>query len=96
MESQVELLLTGDITDRSGKSEQMVPIRRSGLHHRGFSHGVGHGTGSRIPLFWSRTKKVGSIDDLGLHGFLFHHHLPMVLLGLFFGIFTIGNKWIYR
>lgn len=83
-------------TNRGRKSEQMVPIRRSSLHHRGLGHGVGHGTGPWLSLFWTGTKKVRSVHDLGLHGFKLRHHFSMVLLGLFFGILTHGHEWIHR
>ena len=82
-------------TNRGRKSEQMVPIRRPGLYHRGFGHGVGHDTGAWLPLLWSRTEKIGSIDDLGLYGLILHRDLPMVLLGLFSGFLSLGNKWFH-
>lgn len=74
------------VNNRRREFEPMVQSGRPGLHHRGFGHGVGHGTGSRIPLLGSCAKKVGTLTDLGLHGILLSHHIPMVLLGLFSGL----------
>lgn len=45
--------------------------------------GLGDGTGSRFPLFWSCTQKVRSVVNVGLHDCWISDHLPMVLLGLF-------------
>ena len=74
-------------TTSYGKSESMVHLGRSGLHHRGFGHGGSHDTGPWILVLRPGAKKVSPEHDLGLHGQFFHHHLSMVLLGLFFGVF---------
>lgn len=75
-------------TTSYGKSESMVHLGRPGLHHHCLGHGGGHDTGAWIFVLRPGAKKVGLEYDLGLHGQLFNHHLPMVLLGLFFGIFS--------
>jgi hypothetical protein len=49
-------------------------------------HGLDHDPGTRIPLLWTRTPKVCALYDLGVYGLILGHRLPMVLLGLFFGV----------
>ena len=82
-------------TTSYGKSESMVHLRRSGLHHRGFGHGGSHDTGAWLLVLRPGATKVGPEHDLGLHGQFFHHHLPMVLLGLFFGIFSSRHQRLH-
>ena len=73
----------------------MVPVRRSGVHHRGFGHGVGHDTRARLLVFGPCTKKIGTQHDLGLYGLFHHRHVPMVLLGLLAGFLLHGNERIH-
>lgn len=78
------------------KPESMVPIWRPGLHHRGFGHGAGHDSWSRLPIFRACPKEVGFEHDLGLYGFILRHHLSMVLLGLLLGLFAHTDERIHR
>ena len=79
-----------------GKLESMVLVWRPSLHHRGFGHGGGHDTWSRLSLLWSCAKKVRSEYDLGLHELFLHHHVSMVFLGVFVGILSPGHERIHR
>lgn len=80
---------------RHGKLEQMVPIGRPGLYHRGIGHGAGHGSGPRLPVLRTGTTQVGLEHDLGLYGFPLRRHLPMVFLGLFAGILADRDERIH-
>ena len=73
----------------------MVPSRRPGVHHRGLGHGAGHDTGSRLPLFRSCTKKIGTEHDMGVHGFVLGHNVSMVPLGILAWVQQLRNKWIH-
>ena len=83
------------ILNSDGELESMVPIRRSSVYHRGFGHGVGHDTRTRLPIFRPCTEKVGTQYDLGLYGLFHYRHIPMVLLGLLAGLLSHGNKRIH-
>ena len=93
--SAVKFRISTDMSHSRGESQPMVHFRRSGLYHRGFGHGGGHDTGSRIPLLWSGAAKVCSDHDMGLHGLVFRHHFPMVFLGLFSGLFGTRKERLY-
>ena len=75
-----------------GKSESMVFPRRPSLYHYRLRHGRGHDTRPRISLLGAGKEKVGFEHDLGLHGLLLGHHLSMVLLGLFAGVFSTRHE----
>ena len=72
----------------------VFPWGPSVYHHR-FRYGRGHDTRSGFSLLRARKKKVRSDHDLGLHGLLLRHHVPMVLLGLFARILGTGNEWLH-
>jgi len=81
---------------RSGReSEPMVRPRRPSLPHRGFGHGGGHDTRPGLPLLRPSTKKIGFDDDMGLHGKLLRHHVPMVFLGLLSRLFSAGHERLH-
>lgn len=92
--SQIEAGLTM-LRNSHGELESMVPIRRSGVHHRGFGHGVGHDPRTRLPLFRPCTKKISTQYDLGLYGLFHYRHIPMVLLGILAGLFSHGKERIH-
>jgi hypothetical protein len=73
----------------------MVPIWRPGVHYCGLLYGPGDDTWHRLSIFGSRTKEISTIDDLGVHGIIFHHDLPMVLLGILTGVLIDGHIGIY-
>ena len=73
----------------------MVPVRRSGVHHRGLGHGVGHDTRTRLPVLGPCTKEIGAQFDLGLYGIFLHHYVPMVLLGLLAGFLRQRDQRIH-
>ena len=77
------------------KSKSMVLPWRSSLYSRCFGHGGSHDTGARIPLLRLGPEEVRSDDDLGYHGLVLCHHISMVLLGLFAGIFSTGDERLY-
>jgi hypothetical protein len=58
-------------------------------------YGPDHGARTGLPLLWSRAKKVCPLYDLGVHGFLLYNRIPMVFLGIFFGIQFDWNQWLY-
>lgn len=74
----------------------MVPSGRSSLHHRGIRHGSGDGARSRIFILGSGSKKVGLIDDMGVHGIDEHHYISVVFLGILSRLFSIGQVRLYR
>ena len=82
-------------TTSYGKSESMVHLRRPGLYHHSFSYGGSHDTWAGLLVLRPGPTKVGPEHDLGLHGQFFDHHLPMVLLGLFFGIFSTRHQRLH-
>lgn len=71
---------------RHHQSEPMVRIRRSGLHHRRFGDGAGHGTRTRIPLLRTRAKKIRLEHDMGVYGVIMCDHVSVVFLGIFAGL----------
>ena len=75
-----------------GKSKSMVYHWRPSVHYRRFSHGSGHDTRPGIPLFGAGKEEIGPHHALGYHGLLLRHHISMVFLGLFAGIFRTRNK----
>ena len=81
--------------DSKGKSEPMVLFRRSSLHPHLIGNGVGDDSGTRLSLLGSGAKKIGPEHDLCVHGLHGGHHLPMVLLGIFLGLFCAGHKWFH-
>ena len=92
---RVRLAMWLTVCGRTGKCKQVVPIRRPGLHHCGFGHGHGHGSWTGFPIFRSRPKEIGPVNDVGLYGRRIHHHGSMVPLGIFSDLFTDGNEWIH-
>jgi hypothetical protein len=74
----------------------MVPIRRPSIYHHSLGHGPGHGTGPRIFIFWFGETEIGPQLALGRDGLLFCHHIPVVPLGLFIGIFTQRIERFHR
>lgn len=79
-----------------GESQSMVCPWRPSVHYCRFGHGVGHDTRPRFSLFGASKEEIRSDHALGHHGLLLCHHFPMVLLGLFAGIFGTRNKRLYR
>ena len=75
-----------------GESESMVRPRRPSIHYRGFGHGRGHDTRAGISVLRFGTAKVGLDDDMGLHGFILRHYLPMVSVGLFTRILSTRDE----
>lgn len=88
-------LILGPLPTSQRKSQSMVREGRFGLHHHRLGDGVGHDSRTGFPLFGSGPKKVGLEHDLCLHGFLLHHHLPMVLLGLFVSLQRYRHERIH-
>jgi len=80
---------------RNNQPQSMVPIWRSGIHHRGLLYGPGNDTWHRLSIFWSRTKEISTVDDMGLHGIILYHDLSMVLLGILSCIFINRHIGIY-
>lgn len=58
-------------------------------------YGLGNDTRPWVPIFWSRTKEVCIVHDLGVYGFILSNCVPMVLLGLLFGLQLLCDKRIY-
>ena len=81
---------------RARKPEQMVSVRRPGLHHRGFGHGVADGAWTRIPLLRAGKTQIRPVDDVGVHGSGVCHYVPMVFLGLLVGFLSDWTKRIHR
>jgi hypothetical protein len=80
---------------RNNQPQSMVPIWRSGIHYRGLLYGPGDDTRHRLSILRSRTKEISTIDDLGLHGIIFYHDLPMVLLGILSSLLVNWHIGIY-
>ena len=78
------------------KPQPMVPIRRLGLHHNMFLHGPNHDPGHRLPLLRPRPPQIRVNHDLGRHGLLLHHHLPMVPVGLQPGLLQQRHLRLHR
>ena len=76
------------------KPQSMVPVGRSSLHSRGVSYGIAHDPGTRLPVLRSCTAKIRSEYDLGMHGLILGHYLPMVLLGLLPRVFEY-RLWLH-
>ena len=74
----------------------MVPIRRSSVYHRLGMHGIAHGTGYRLPLFRTVTKKISPIAHMGGDDVFLRRHFPVVFLGLFACFQHNSNEWLYR
>lgn len=81
---------------RHNEFESMVLVRRPGVHHCRLCDGAGHGTGPRLPLLRTGTKKIGIKYDMGLHGISVRYHIPMVHLGLLVSFQQLRNEWLYR
>ena len=73
----------------------MVSIRRSSIYHRSLSNGAGHGTRSRLPVLWTRTKKVCIEHDMGVYGIVIGDHVSVVLLGILAGIQPVCDEWFH-
>lgn len=80
---------------RFGESESMVFTGRPGLHYRSFGYGGGHDTRSGLPILRAGSKEVCSDHDLDVHDEFLRHHVSMVLLGIFFGIFRPRDKRLH-
>ena len=74
----------------------MVRPRRPGIYHRLLVHGPAHDPRPGLPLLGPGSPEVRPVHDLGLHGLLLHHRLPMVLLGLLAGLQLHRDKWLHR
>ena len=81
-----------DNTSSRREFEPMVRSRRSSVHYHRLGYGRGHDTRAGISVLGASTTKVCFDHDMGLHGLLLRHHLPMVPLGLFTGIFCTREK----
>lgn len=91
-------LHTPEVANKSssgGKSEPMVFPGGPSLHHCRFGNGRGHDTRPRISLLGSGKEEIRSDHALGHNGLLLYHHIPMVLLGLFPGVFGTRDKRIH-
>jgi hypothetical protein len=58
-------------------------------------HGLDHGAGPGFPILGPRATKVCTFNDLGGHGIFLDYNVPMVFLGLLFGLQFFSNKWLY-
>jgi hypothetical protein len=58
-------------------------------------YGVAHGSGPGISILGPRTTQVRALNDLGVYGIFLGDDLPMVFLGLFFGVQLLGDKWLH-
>ena len=65
------------------------------VYHYRVRHGRCHDTRVRISVLGASKEEIGSHHALGHDGLIFRHHLPMVLLGLFSGIFRPRNKRVH-
>lgn len=75
--------------------ESMVRPRGPSVHYCRFSHGSGHDTRPWISVLGAGEEEIRPHHALGYHGLLFRHHVSMVLLGLFAGVFGTRNKRIH-
>ena len=75
-----------------GESESMVFPWGPSVYHYRLRHGRGHDTRTRISLLGAGTEEIRSDHDLGYHGLLLRHYVPMVLLGLFASVFGTRDK----
>ena len=78
---------------RDHKSEPMVSGRRSSVHLDRVRYGPGHDTRPWLPLLRPLEEEVRSELDVGLLRLFLRHHLPVVFLGLFLGLF---EYWYQR
>ena len=73
----------------------MVRSGRPGIYHCLVVYGPGYDSRTGLPLLGPRAAKVCTLHDLGVHGILLDHRLPMVLLGLLAGFQLNCYKWVY-
>ena len=92
--SHIKYILT--MPSSNNKPQPMVPIRRPSIHSSIRRHGPPHDPRPRLPLLRSRPPQVGTLNDMGLHGLLLHHHNPMVFLGLLSRLQFHRHKRVHR
>ncbi len=59
-------------------------------------YGLAHDSGPGIPILGSGPEEVRTIHDLGMYGLVLGDRLPVVFLGVFFGIQLFGYQWVHR
>ncbi len=73
----------------------MVHNGRHILPPRFRQHGAFDDPRPGLPLLRPRKTQECTEYDMGMHGFLFRDNLPVVFLGLQFGVLQHGDEWIH-